>query len=160
MRHQTLIRSLSLLSIAFVTLLWIEVTANSTLAQSQKAQPPATEVQFLSVDELKAKLTNGEPIAIIDVRGSSDLSGSDNKIKGAVYVKLRKLRSRLAMPPLKDIPKDREVVTYCSCPNDEAAVRAVQLLTDAGFKRARVLRGGWVAWKRANGPVESISKVL
>ncbi len=160
MRHKTLIKSLALFLVALVALLTVEAPANPTRAQSQSVKPQAPDVQFLSVDELKAKLTKGEPVAIIDVRGSSELSGNDNKIKGAIYVKLRKLRSRLGMPPLKDIPKDREVVTYCSCPNDEAAVRAVQLLADAGFKRPRVLKGGWVAWKRANGQVESISKVF
>ena len=85
---------------------------------------------------------------------------NDNKIKGAIYVKLRKLRSRLGLPPLKDVPRNREVVTYCACPNDESSIRAAQTLLQSGFKRVRVLKGGWLAWKKANGQVEPLSKVM
>lgn len=121
---------------------------------------PNTTVQFVNVDELKSKLAKREPVTIIDVRGSSDLLANDNKIKGAIYVKLRKLKSRLTMPPLKDVPKDRIVVTYCACQNDEASIRAAQFLSEGGFTRVRVLKGGWAGWKRANGMVEPLSKVL
>jgi rhodanese-related sulfurtransferase len=127
----------------------------SPRTEDAKAKPP--EVQYVSADELKAKLTKNEAVTIIDVRGGAALE-SDNKIKGAVYVKLRKLKSRLGMPPLRDVPRDREVVTYCACPNDESSIRAAQLLTESGFKRVRVLKGGWVTWKRANGQVEPFAK--
>lgn len=122
--------------------------------EDTKAGPP---VEYVTAEELKAKLAKNEPVTIIDVRGSVGIE-SDNKIKGAVYVKLRKLKSRLAMPPLSTVPRDREVVTYCACPNDESSIRAAQLLTESGFKRVRVLKGGWVTWKRANGQVEPFAK--
>ncbi|HJY30108.1 MAG TPA: rhodanese-like domain-containing protein, partial [Pyrinomonadaceae bacterium] len=57
-------------------------------------------------------------------------------------------------PPLKDLPKDREIVTYCSCPKDESSIAAAQILQASGFKRVRVLQGGWQEWMRVNGPVE------
>jgi len=117
-------------------------------------QTPAP-VQFVTAEELKAKLARNEPVTVIDVRSSSDFSESENKIKGSIHVKVRKLKSRLALPPLKNVARDREVVTYCACPNDEASIRAAQELMDAGFKRVRALKGGWVAWKKTNGPVES-----
>jgi rhodanese-related sulfurtransferase len=118
-----------------------------------QATPP--QVQFLTADELKAKLAKNEPITVIDVRSGGDFGESENKIKGAIHVKVRKLQSRLALPPLKNIPHNSEVVTYCACPNDEAAIRAAQLLMNAGFKRVRALRGGWVAWKKTNGQIEA-----
>jgi rhodanese-related sulfurtransferase len=120
----------------------------------------APEVQFVSAEELKAKIAKNEPVAIIDVRATSGLAEADNKIKGAVYVKLRRLKSRLMMPPLKDVPRDREVVTYCACPNDEASIRAAEVLQSAGFSRVRVLKGGWVSWKKMKGQVEPLAKVL
>ena len=126
-----------------------------TLAQ---AKPP--DVQFLTADELKAKISRNEPVAIIDVRATSGLLASDNKIKGAVYVKLRRLNSRLNMAPLKDVPRTQEVVTYCACPNDESSIRAAQVLLEAGFTRVRVLKGGWVTWKKVNGQVEPLAKVM
>jgi rhodanese-related sulfurtransferase len=126
-----------------------------TLAQAKPA-----EVQFVTAEELKAKLSRNESVAIIDVRATSGLLESGNKIKGAVYVKLRRLKSRLGMPPLKDVPRNREVVTYCACPNDEASIRAAQLLLEAGFTRVRVLKGGWVTWRKVNGQVEPLAKVM
>jgi rhodanese-related sulfurtransferase len=115
--------------------------------------PP--QIQFVTAEELKAKLARNEPVTVLDVRSSTDFGESENKIKGAIHVKVRKLKSRLALPPLKNVPRDSEVVTYCACPNDEASIRAAQELMSAGFKRVRALKGGWVAWKKTNGQVES-----
>lgn len=126
-------------------------------AFAQPAIQPQTSppVQFVTAEELKAKLAKSEPVTVIDVRASSEFAESENKIKGAIHVKLRKLHSRLALPPLKNVPRDSEVVTYCACPNDEASIRAAQELMSAGFKRVRALKGGWVAWKKTNGQIES-----
>ena len=135
------------------------LVALAPLAKVDRAAS-ASEVQFLSAEELKAKIARNEPVAIIDVRATTGLSDADNKIKGAVHVKLRRLKSRLMMPPLKDVPRDREIVTYCACPNDEASIRAAEVLQAAGFSRVRVLKGGWVTWKKTKGQVEPLTKVL
>jgi rhodanese-related sulfurtransferase len=127
------------------------------LGRSPLVQESAA-VEFITAEELKAKITRNEPVAIIDVRSTGGLMDSDNKIKGAVYVKLRRLRSRLAFPPLKDVPRNRMVVTYCACPNDESSVRAAQVLMEVGFKQVRVLKGGWLVWKKANGQVEPLAR--
>jgi rhodanese-related sulfurtransferase len=131
----------------------------SSTALAQKVDVLAP-VDFVSADELKAKMARSEPVVIIDVRATTETLESENKIKGAIHVKLRHLRSRLSFPPLKDVPRNREVVTYCACPNDESGIRAAQVLIDAGFTRVRVLKGGWLAWKRINGPVEPFSSVM
>jgi rhodanese-related sulfurtransferase len=112
-------------------------------------------VGWIDVEELKGKLARAEPPAIVDVRSTDSYAGSDGKIKGAVHVRLRRLRTRLAQPPLRDLPRDREVVTYCACPDDGAAVHAARVFLAAGFKRVRVLRGGWTSWLAARGPVEA-----
>jgi rhodanese-related sulfurtransferase len=119
------------------------------------AGPDTAGVEFVSAAELKAKLTGGEPVTLIDLRSASVYASSDGKIAGAIHVKERRLRARLALPPLRDVPRDALVVTYCACANDEAAVRAAQVLSAAGFKRVRVLKGGWQAWLDARGPMEA-----
>jgi len=118
----------------------------------QAQTPPA--VDMISADELKAKLAGNQQVTIIDVRSSEAYSSANQTIKGAIHFKTRKLKYRLAYPPLKDIPKDREIVTYCSCPKDEASIAAAQILLAGGFKRVRVLQGGWQEWMKVNGPVE------
>lgn len=130
-------------------------TAFAAFPQSLGGPQAASQVQFLTADELKAKLTKNEPVTVLDVRSGGDFAGSENRIKGAIHVKVRKLQSRLALPPLKNISHNSEVVTYCACPNDEAAIKAAQVLMNAGFKRVRALRGGWVAWKKTNGQIEA-----
>jgi len=128
-------------------------TAFTREVVNQKVVQP----EFVTAEELKTKLSRSEPVTVIDVRSANGLE-SDNKIKGAYYVKLRRLKYRLGFPPLKDVPRDREVITYCACPNDESSVRAAQILRDSGFKRVRVLKGGWLVWKKANGPMERMAR--
>ena len=114
----------------------------------------ASNVQMISADELKAKVTSNHPVTIIDVRSSEGYASSSTTIKGAIHFKVRKLKSRLPYPPLKNIPKDQEIVTYCACPKDQSSIAAAQILQAAGFKRVKVLQGGWLEWVRVNGPVE------
>jgi len=113
-----------------------------------------TAVDLISVEELKAKFTAKEAVVIIDVRGSDTYANSDSRIKGAIHVNVRKLQFRLGFSPLKDVPKDRELVTYCACPSDEASIKAAQILLENGFKRVRALKGGWQEWQKAAGPTE------
>ncbi|PWT93938.1 MAG: hypothetical protein C5B55_03595 [Blastocatellia bacterium] len=132
---------------------------NATITQQSSAQEitatSTPSVEFISVDELKSKLSANAPVTIIDVRASDGYADSSEKIKGAIHIKVRRLRSRLALPPLKDVPRDREVVTYCACPSEESSIEAAKILLMSGFKNVRALKGGWQSWLRANGPVES-----
>jgi rhodanese-related sulfurtransferase len=130
----------------------------AAFARGELAPQNSSETEFITADELKAKLAKNELVTIIDVRGANGLSENGDKIKGAVYVKLRRLKYRLGFPPLRDVPRNRQVVTYCACPNDESSVRAAQLLRESGFKHVRVLKGGWVVWKKANGQVEPMAR--
>ena len=125
-------------------------------ALTVQAQTPT--VDMITADELKAKLNGNEQVMIIDVRSAETYAAATHTIKGAIHFKTRKLKYRLAYPPLKDLPKDREIVTYCSCPKDESSIAAAQILQASGFKRVRVLQGGWQEWMKANGPIEARSK--
>ena len=143
-------------TVTFILGLGLAAAAALAVFAQPLVSPQATpQVQFLTAAELKAKLAKNEPVTVLDVRSGGDFGQSENKIKGAIHVKVRKLQSRLVLPPLKNIPHNSEVVTYCACPNDEAAIRAAQLLMSAGFTRVRALRGGWIAWKKTNGQIET-----
>jgi rhodanese-related sulfurtransferase len=128
-------------------------------AQAKPDQTKPPEVEWITIEELKAKLTKNEAVTIVDLRAVDSFAQSVDKIKGAIHMKARRLRYRLSFAPFKELPRDREIVTYCACPGDEIAVRAVQVIKEAGFKRVRVLKGGWHAWLKAGGPVESKPKV-
>ena len=123
-------------------------------AHAQKAP----EVAFITAEELKTKLAANAPVTILDVRSSEGFAASTTTIQGSFHVKVRKLKQRLSYAPLKDLPRDREIVTYCACPKDESSISAAQILQASGFTRVRVLQGGWHEWQKANGPVQSKAK--
>ena len=126
----------------------IVLTAVAARAQTAPA------VDMISAEELKAKVTSSQPVTIIDVRSSEGFAASSTTVKSSIHFKVRKLKSRLAYPPLKDLPRDREIVTYCACPKDQASIAAAQILQASGFTRVRVLQGGWQEWLRVSGPVQ------
>ena len=139
-----------LISIAFVS---GGTKPPKTLAGEAVKRQVAPKVTFMTAEELKGKLSNNKPITIIDVQSANGLD-SDQMIKGAFYVKLRRLKYRLSFRPLKDVPRNRDIVLYCACPNDEASIRAAQILRESGFQQIYILKGGWVSWKKANGQTE------
>jgi rhodanese-related sulfurtransferase len=143
------------MSIRKYWILALVVIGLAAIAAQAQADPA---VQMISAEDLKAKVAANQPITLIDVRSSQGYANSNNTMKGSIHFKLRKLKSRLAFPPLKDLPKDREIVTYCACPNDESSIEAAQILQASGFKRVSVLKGGWQSWLKANGPVEPRTK--
>jgi rhodanese-related sulfurtransferase len=143
------------MNIAKYWILALVVIGLAAIAAQAQADPA---VQMISAEDLKAKVAANQPITLIDVRSSQGYANSNNTMKGSIHFKLRKLKSRLAFPPLKDLPKDREIVTYCACPNDESSIEAAQILQASGFKRVSVLKGGWQSWLKANGPVEPRTK--
>ncbi len=116
------------------------------------AQEPAG-ADRITIDDLKAKIAKGEPVIVIDVRGQ-DYDASDSKIKGAIRIPPSEMASRL-----KDLPRDKEIVTYCACSTDGGALKARQLLVENGFKNVRALKGGWNAWLQAGGPTEPKAQV-
>jgi rhodanese-related sulfurtransferase len=143
--------------VAICTLLMLSLAIVNQAATGQDKSP---QIERISAEELKTKLAAKRPLTIIDVRASSAYVYSDKKIKGAIRVKLRRLKSRLSLPPLRDIPRDREVITYCACPNEETSIRAAQVLLAAGFKQVRALKGGWNAWLKVDGQLETKPKRL
>jgi rhodanese-related sulfurtransferase len=122
-------------------------------AATVAGQNGSAATEFITAEQLKQKLATDQAITVIDVRDTKTyISGP--RIRGSLYFKLRRLSFRLTMPPLRDLPRDREVVTYCSCPHDEASIQAAKIFLDAGFKHVRVLQGGWQMWLKVDGPTE------
>jgi len=124
-----------------------------TFIIAAQAQQPIS-VNMITAEELKSKMTNNEQVTVIDVRSAEGFANSSTTVKGSLHYKLRRLKNRLNYSPLKDMPRNREIVTYCACPQDQSSIAAAQILQDAGFTRVKVLRGGWHEWLRVNGPVQ------
>jgi rhodanese-related sulfurtransferase len=60
---------------------------------------------------------------------------------------------------LANLPRDREIVLYCTCPNEASAARVARVLMDRGFTRVRPLEGGLDCWIEAGLPVDEETMV-
>lgn len=145
-------KSISVLAMALAacgTITFAYQQPNVSGVKPQSKQEQLVPVEFITPEELKTKIAKKESLAILDLRSESSYVQSDKTIKGSLHTKVRKVATRL-----RDVPRDKEVITYCACPADEAASIAARLLLANGFKRVRVLKGGWNAWLQAGGQVE------
>jgi membrane protein DedA with SNARE-associated domain/rhodanese-related sulfurtransferase len=102
---------------------------------------------MISIDELRERLAAEPRPFVIDV-GSSLAHHARPHIPGAILLDLD------AIARLDDFPRDRDIVIYCACPNEESARRGAQLLLQKGYRDVRPLRGGIDAWTTAGYPVE------
>lgn len=123
------------------------IASPSNSAGVLTAQNPEDKMARIKADEAKKLVADGKAI-IIDVRGSDAYKMAH--IKGALDVPL----SRLEGDDFKGLPKDKRIITYCTCPSENSSARAVVLLEKAGFKGGAALVGGMQAWETAGGEIE------
>jgi len=107
-------------------------------------------VARITVDELKSKLDGGQSVTVVDLRHSLDLESDPVTIPGALLLssaELTKSTSRL--------PHDREIVLYCTCPNEATSAKVALLLRSQGITRIRPLQGGLQAWRDRGYPTQT-----
>ena len=97
----------------------------------------------VTVEELKAKLDRGDVFVLLDVREPHEVEIA--AIPGAVHIPLRQLPEHL-----ERLDPAAEIVVHCKL--GPRSTRAVKLLREAGFARARNLTGGIDAWAERIDP--------
>jgi membrane protein DedA with SNARE-associated domain/rhodanese-related sulfurtransferase len=98
----------------------------------------------IGVDELYELMQAGAAPVVIDVRSATARSLEPRWIPGALNISLSEVGQRL-----KDLPRDRDIIVYCTCPSEASAARVAKILMNHGFKRVRPLHGGLDAWLAA-----------
>lgn len=101
--------------------------------------------------ELKRMLDAGEPVYIVDLRHPLELVPDPFTLPGAFHVSPDALARRSA-----EIPHDRDVVLYCTCPSEATAAKTAMTLQKLGIDRVRPLRGGFDEWKRLGYPMDEV----
>lgn len=104
----------------------------------------------ISPQELKLKLDSGENIAIIDLRHPLDFLPEPYTIPTAIRLSLEELRKRH-----EEVPRDRDVVLYCTCPNEASSAKVALMLQQMGVTRVRPLEGGYWGWRKLGYPLTS-----
>jgi membrane protein DedA with SNARE-associated domain/rhodanese-related sulfurtransferase len=103
----------------------------------------------ITVDELLQMQEAGEKFMILDVRSLTELETNPAMIRGALHITMEEMEHRQ-----QEIPRDRDIILYCSCPNEVSSARMALLLHRKGIKRVRPLLGGMDAWRERNYPTE------
>jgi membrane protein DedA with SNARE-associated domain/rhodanese-related sulfurtransferase len=114
----------------------------------------------LEPSELKSMMDNAEahgniPPFIVDLRHPLDYLPDPRVLPGALRIGPNELKQHSEI-----IPRDRDVILYCTCPNEETSAKLALQLHKMGVYRVRPLRGGFDGWKQAGYPlVDYVSDV-
>jgi rhodanese-related sulfurtransferase len=100
--------------------------------------------------DLKSQLDAGELVYIVDLRHPLELLPDPFTLPGAVHFSPDALAERH-----QEIPRDRDIVLFCTCPSEATAAKTAMTLYRLGIERVRPLRGGYDEWKRLGFPVEA-----
>ena len=109
----------------------------------------------LDPEELKRQLDAGEQVYIVDLRHPLELLPDPFTLPGALHFSPESLAARH-----KEIPRDRDVILYCSCPSEATAAKTAMTLHKLGIERVRPLRGGFDEWKRLGFPLDAIEPAI
>lgn len=106
----------------------------------------------ISVDELYRHMKSGAAPVVLDVRSATAQGLQLQRIPGALHVPVAQVGAHSGK-----LPRDRDIILYCTCPNEASAAQAARLLMSHGFRRVRPLRGGLEAWIAAGYAVEEVA---
>lgn len=102
--------------------------------------------------ELKAMLDHGQEVYIVDLRHPLDYLPDPRTIPGAVLLTPDKL-----VLQSDEIPRDRDVVLFCTCPSEATAAKMALTIRKLGVYRVRPLKGGFDEWKQLGYPLAEIA---
>ena len=111
----------------------------------------ALRMARISVAELHEQMSRDPAPLIVDVRSPTALALELRRIPGALHVPALEVERHMG-----SFARDREIILYCTCPNEASAAQAARLLMNNGFRRVRPLHGGLAAWTAAGYALEDI----
>jgi membrane protein DedA with SNARE-associated domain/rhodanese-related sulfurtransferase len=106
----------------------------------------------ITVDELHRLIGEGQQPVIVDLRTSLVRDQDSRFIPHALVMDFAETDQWL-----DQVPTDREIIFYCTCPNEAGAARVARKLMDLGYTHVRPLLGGLDAWIAAGYEVENKS---
>ena len=135
--------------------------AGVLLYRLMKRQQFRTELRGLRLepDQLLAMMDDArreglEQPFVVDLRHPLDVLTEPQTLPGALRIGPEDLKSRHSL-----IPRDRDIVLYCTCPSEETSAKVAMELRRMGVRRVRPLRGGLQGWKDAGFPLDDVEVV-
>jgi rhodanese-related sulfurtransferase len=102
----------------------------------------------LEPEELKEMLDCIPPPYIVDLRHPLDYLPDPRVLPGAIRIGPSEIARHA-----QRIPRDRDIILYCTCPSEETSAKVALQLHRLGITRVRPLRGGFDGWKKAGYPL-------
>ena len=115
----------------------------------RKRQQRELEQHSIAPAELYSLLSSGRNVLLFDVRQPLDLLAYPEIIPGA-----HRVSPQEAMDQPSLIPRDKDVVVYCTCAGEKTSRAVLRRALDLHFSRVQFLQGGLAAWKAKGFPVE------
>lgn len=106
-------------------------------------------VARITPEELHQRMEGQEKLLIVDLRHSMELNSEPETIPGAVRMDPGELEEAF-----EAIPRDREIVLFCSCPNEASSAQMALRLRQLGITRIRPLAGGLAGWRDSGFPLQ------
>ena len=109
------------------------------------------EIQRITVEELKQEIDRGADIVILDARPIAVYN--KGHIKGALSLPWS---TQLPEGNVKQLPRDKTIVTYCDCgPGEADGADLAAQLKEIGFGNVKVLADPSIrGWMKAGYPAE------
>jgi membrane protein DedA with SNARE-associated domain/rhodanese-related sulfurtransferase len=105
----------------------------------------------ITAEELKSKLDANQDVMVLDLRNPLEVTTERFRIPGAFHVLPDTLRVTK-----DEFPRDKEIVLYCTCPNEATSARVARQLRQMGIRHVRPLKGGLDAWTDRKFPIEML----
>jgi membrane protein DedA with SNARE-associated domain/rhodanese-related sulfurtransferase len=116
----------------------------------ERKRGPVAKVSAVDVSRRLADI--GVNIAVFDVRSHGYYEKDTMRIQGSERLEPNALNQQAIT-----VPKDKEIVLYCTCVREATSVRVARVLADQGYS-VSVIAGGLRAWKKAGLPMERVPK--
>ncbi|MGN6183653.1 MAG: rhodanese-like domain-containing protein [Thermoanaerobaculia bacterium] len=118
----------------------------AAIAAPQAAPSGGETFERITLDEAKKLVDTGRAV-FLDVRSMEQYKASH--ITGAMQIPVPLVQGEIPY-----LPKDKLIITYCTCPAEESSGEATMILTRGGLQ-SKALHGGFNAWVDAGYPSET-----
>ena len=106
---------------------------------------PAELLQMIETADRQGNI----PPFIIDLRHPLDYLPDPRVLPHTVRVSPADLTAHQSL-----LPRDRDVILYCTCPSEETSAKMALQLHKFGISRVRPLRGGFEVWRDLGYPLQ------
>jgi membrane protein DedA with SNARE-associated domain/rhodanese-related sulfurtransferase len=116
----------------------------------RRASSKALGIERVRAEELSRTLEAREDVLFVDLRHPIDVETDPATLAHALQIAAEDLEAFDA-----GMFRGRDVVLYCTCPNEATSARTALTLRARGIGRVRPLAGGFVEWRARGFRVES-----